>query len=183
MLLKNTNNRYGIIAIALHWVIAAFMIGLTGLGIYMVSLPINLEKLKLYGWHKEYGFFLLLLVIIRLIWRLTNKTPVLSINAWEVLAARIVHWSFYGFMLTLPITGWLLTSAAGLPASFFGFITLPNLIAPDNQLMQVFQETHKWLGYVLIGFIICHTAAALKHHYIDKDNILMRIIFAQGKDK
>ncbi|MBA3536174.1 MAG: cytochrome b [Tatlockia sp.] len=152
------------------------MIGLLISGIYMVSLPINLEKLKLYGWHKEYGFLVLALVIIRLLWRLINVTPNLSIPAWEALSARLVHWIFYGFMFALPITGWLLTSAAGLAASFFGLITLPVLITPDNQLMHLFQEIHKWLGYAMIVFIALHTAAALKHHFIEKDNILKRMV-------
>jgi cytochrome b561 len=176
MLIKNTENRFGIVAIALHWIIALLMIGLLILGIYMVALPISLEKLKLYGWHKEYGFLVLALVIIRLLWRLINVTPDLSIPAWEALSARLVHWTFYGFMFALPITGWLLTSAAGLPASFFGLITLPTLIAPDNQLMHLFQEIHKWLGYALIVLIALHTAAALKHHFIEKDTILRRMI-------
>ncbi len=177
MLIKNNENRFGIIAIVLHWIIALLMIGLTIVGLYMVALPISLEKLKLYGWHKEYGFLVLALVIIRILWRIINIRPKLSIKAWEAYAAHIVHWSFYALMFALPITGWLLTSAAGLPASFFGLVTFPSLIAPDNQLLSLFQEIHKWLSYALIALIFLHTAGALKHHFIDKDNILKRMIW------
>ncbi|CDZ79099.1 hypothetical protein BN59_03416 [Legionella massiliensis] len=176
MLIKNTEDRFGVIAITLHWVIAALMIGLLIMGLYMVALPISLEKLKFYGWHKEYGFLVLALVIIRLIWRLSNITPKLDILAWEEVIARMVHWIFYGFMFALPITGWLITSAAGLPASFFGLFTLPNLIAPNEESRLLFQKIHEWLGYALIAIILLHTAAALKHHFIEKDNILRRML-------
>ena len=176
MRIINTNDRFGIVTIFLHWVIAVLMIGLLILGLYMVAMPISLEKLKFYGWHKEYGFLVLGLAIIRVFWRLVNLTPELSLPRWEEIAARSVHWIFYGFMFALPITGWLITSAAGLPASFFGLITLPNLVAPNEELRLLFQQVHQWLGYALIAVIGLHAAAALKHHFIDKDDILRRMI-------
>jgi len=176
MRIFNTRDRYGIVAILLHWIIATLMIGLLILGLYMVALPISLEKLKLYGWHKEYGFLVLALAIVRILWRLTNTTPALSIPPLEEFAARSVHWIFYIFMFALPITGWLITSAAGLPASFFGLVTLPNLVSPNEELRQLFQEIHEWLGYALIAVIALHAAAAFKHHFINKDDILRRMI-------
>lgn len=174
---KNSENHYGVVAIFLHWILALLLIALILLGLYMVDLPIGLEKLKLYGWHKEYGLLALLLATIRLLWRLMNITPQLAaLPLLEKIAARTVHWAFYGFMFALPISGWLVTSAAGLPASFFGLFTLPNLIGPSEQLLQFFQVTHKWLGYALIVTIILHVAAALKHHFINKDDILRRML-------
>lgn len=175
MLIKNTETRYGMVAILLHWIIAILLIGLLALGIYMVALPISLEKLKLYGWHKEYGILALFLFFIRLLWRWMNITPRLALPLLEKIAARLVHWSFYGFMLAMPITGWLITSAAGLPVSFFGWFVLPDLISPNENSMILFQEIHKWLGYGLIATIILHVSAALKHHFINKDDILRRI--------
>ena len=76
----------------------------------------------------------------------------------------------------IPITGWLMTSAAGLPVSFFGLFVLPNLISPNDHLMKLFQEIHKWLGYGLIATFLVHTSAALKHHFINKDDILRRML-------
>lgn len=177
MLIKNTVNRFGIVAILLHWLIATLMIGMIILGLYMTGLPVSIEKLKYYGWHKEFGFVVLTLAFIRLYWRLTNETPDLEIPAWEALSARLMHWTLYGFMFALPLTGWLLTSAAGFPVSFFGLFTIPILITPNEELMQLFVAVHKWLAYTLIALITLHTAAAFKHHFIDKDNILKRIIF------
>lgn len=174
--LKNTKESFGLVAICLHWLMAFLIIGLLILGLYMVELPISLQKLKLYGWHKEYGLLVLFLFFLRLSWRILNTTPELPIVWWEKLAARLVHWIFYGFMLALPVTGWLLTSAAGLPVSFFGWFTLPNLVAPDESLRQTLTVVHKYLAYALIATIGLHVLAALKHHFIDKDNVLRRMI-------
>jgi cytochrome b561 len=176
MLLKNTDERYGLVAIVLHWIMAILIIGLLALGLYMVRQPLSFEKLKLYGWHKEYGLLVLALVIVRISWRIMNKTPKLNIPWWEIVAARTVHWAFYAFMFAMPITGWLMSSAAGLPVSFFGLFTLPDLI-PANEDSRLFLTTiHEWLGYALIATVCGHMAAALKHHFINKDDILRRMI-------
>lgn len=172
----NSENRFGWVAIALHWVMAILIIGLLAVGIYMVDLPIGLQKLKLYGWHKEYGLLALGLVLVRFPWRLFNITPRLSLPLLEHIAARAVHYAFYIFMFAMPMTGWLITSAADLPASFFGLFVLPNLISPNEELRVLFQEIHKWLGYLLIATIVLHASAALKHHFINKDDILKRMI-------
>jgi len=174
MLIKNTENHYGAMAILLHWGMALLIIGLLGEGLYMVNLPISLQKLKLFGWHKEYGVLVLILVCFRLGWRLTNSVPALPINLpkWQKIAARMAHWSFYVFMFAMPITGWLITSAAGLPVSFFGWITLPDLIVPNTDLRIFFTEIHQWLAYGLIAVICLHMGAAFKHHFINKDNVL-----------
>ena len=176
MHVKNTTDRYGVAAIFLHWLMAVLLIGLLILGLYMVALPISLEKLKLYGWHKEYGLLALWLAILRVAWRIINITPYLALPRWERIAARSVHWAFYGFMFALPITGWLITSAAGLPASFFGLFVLPDLVVPDEAQRLLFQEIHEWLGYGLIAAIGLHTCAALKHHFFNKDDILRRML-------
>lgn len=176
MLLKNSSLRYGKIAIIIHWIMALLLIGLLILGLYMVGVPISLEKLKLYGWHKEYGILALMLVIFRIFWRITNELPSLNIPTLERIAARTVHWAFYIFMFALPISGWLITSAAGLPVSFFGLFVLPNLVSPNPKSLGLYQEIHKWLSYGLIATLCLHIAAALKHHFINKDDILKRML-------
>lgn len=176
MQIENTKSNYGLIAILLHWIMAILLIALLILGLYMVQLPISLDKLKLYGWHKEYGLLALILVLMRIIWRFSNTTPLLSIPWWEKVAARSAHWIFYILMFAMPITGWLMTSAAGLPVSFFGWFVLPDLVAADANLMNLFTEIHKWLGYGLIALLTIHITAALKHHFINKDDILRRMI-------
>lgn len=177
MLIRNTQTRYGMVAIFLHWAIAVLIIALLLLGLYMVGLPINLQKLKLYGWHKETGIAVLLLVIVRLLWRVLNALPSLaSLPNWERRAARCVHYTFYVCMIFMPLTGWMMSSAAGLPVSFFGLIVLPDLLAPDENLRILLVFIHKWLAYFMIALICLHIAASLKHYFIDKDDILQRIL-------
>lgn len=176
MRIKNTNDRFGFVTISLHWVMAFLIIGLLALGLYMVRLPISLEKLKLYGWHKEFGFLVLFLAVFRLVWRVSNVLPELELPWLEKLAARAMHWAFYIFMFAMPVSGWLVTSSAGLPASFFGWFTLPDLVAANEEHRLFFAWVHEWLGYALIAAIALHAAAALKHHFINKDNILRRMM-------
>ena len=153
------------------------MIGLLIEGLYMVGMPISLEKLKLFGWHKEYGLTILFLVVLRLSWRLANQLPGLpaSIPHWQQMAAKLVHFAFYFFMFTMPLTGWLLTSAAGLPVSFFGLFVLPDLVQANPDLRVTLIEVHKWLGYGLIGAILLHVGATVQHFIVHKDNILRRM--------
>lgn len=178
MQIKNTINRYGVMAISLHWIMAFLIIFLLAEGLYMVRLSISLQKLKLFGWHKEYGMLVLMLVCLRIGWRFLSVIPALpnAIPTWQKIIARMVHWAFYVFMFAMPITGWLITSAAGLPVSFFGWVTFPDLIAPNSELQHLFTEIHEWLGYGLIATICLHVGAALKHHFIDKDDVLIGML-------
>lgn len=177
MSIKNTESRYGAMAIIFHWVMAVLIILLVAVGLYMTRIPISLAKLKLYGWHKEWGLLVLALVMLRIVWRFSNVTPLLTgLPWWEKLAAQTVHWAFYGFMFALPVTGWLLTSAAGLPPSFFGLGVLPSLVAPNSHLQAVLTTIHQYLSYALILAFCAHVGAALKHHFINKDDILRRML-------
>ncbi len=174
---RNTSNRFGIVTILLHWLMAILIIIMLALGLYMTRIPISAWKLKLYGWHKELGILVLMLAMIRITWRLSNITPSLvALPWWEILSARAMHWAFYGFMFALPITGWLMTSASGLTVSFFGLFLMPDFISPNEHLRLLLLEVHRWLAYGLILAFCGHTAAALKHHFIDKDDILRRIL-------
>ncbi|STX28113.1 cytochrome b561 transmembrane protein [Legionella beliardensis] len=176
MELKNTTTRYGLVAITLHWLLALIVITLLCVGLYMTSLKTSPEKLKLYGLHKEFGIVVLTLVIIRVLWRFFNITPKLTIPRWERNAALAVHWTLYILMLAMPLTGWLMSSAAGFPVSFFGLFTLPNLIAPNDYLRDFFAQTHEVLSNVLIALIVLHLFAALKHHFYDKDDTIRRML-------
>lgn len=177
MQITNTNDHFGLITILLHWIMAVLLIGLVIMGLYMTWIPWSTTKLELYGWHKEYGILALFLVILRIIWRIQNVLPSLSsLPTWEKIAARTVHVIFYLLMIVIPITGWLITSAAGLPVSFFGLFVLPNLVSSNQENIALFETIHEWLNYGLIAIFCLHVSAALKHHFINKDDILRRII-------
>ena len=120
----------------------------------------------------------------RLAWRLTNLLPALvnTISDWQKVVARFVHLCFYGLMLALPITGCLMSSAAGIPVSFLGFFDLPDLIPRNDEVFRTFISIHKWLGYGLIACFLMHAGAALWHHFVVKDETLRKIMrtHAQG---
>jgi cytochrome b561 len=179
MQLKNTESTYGIITRVLHALMAVIIIGLLALGLYMTQLPVGALKLKLYGWHKEFGLLILMLAMLRIVWRVGNLVPLLpaTIPAWQKLAAHAVHWAFYAFMFLLPITGWLMSSTAGIQVSFFGLFLMPNLIPADETAHVFFRETHHLLAFALIATFGLHVLAALKHHFINKDNVLRRMFW------
>lgn len=177
MQVKNKEDRYGIITIGLHWIMALILVFLLIIGLIMARMPNGLLRLQLFGLHKEFGFLILMLVIVRITWRLMNTPPSLdSLPAWERISAKTVHWAFYGFMFAIPITGWLITSAAGLPASFFGLFVIPNIAPPSDEMRHFYHSVHKWLSYGLIATFTLHVLAALKHHFINKDDILRRML-------
>jgi cytochrome b561 len=179
--IRNTEDRFGTVAILLHWSMAFLIIGLAALGLYMVTLPdvgFNTKKIILILFHKEVGLLVLALLAARLAWRLTQILPQLAghLPDWQQIAARFVHLCFYALMFTLPITGWLMSSAAGIPVSFFGLFTLPDFLPHDDYLFQRLIDVHKWFGYVLILFIFVHVGAALMHHFVYKDDTLRKML-------
>ena len=179
-MLRNTDQRYGTVAMALHWVMALLLVGLLGLGLYMTGLPdvgFDKRKIQLILLHKEYGILALVLVLLRLAWRVGNALPALveQLPDWQKVAARFVHLCFYGLMFALPISGWLMSSAAGIPVYFFG-IRLPDLLAHNEYQFQALIQIHKWQGFILIGLIVLHAGAALKHHFISRDNTLRNML-------
>ena len=179
--IENTAHDYGAIAVLLHWFMAILIIALAGLGLYMVALPdvgFDTKKITLILYHKEFGLLAFVLVVVRLAWRLINMIPqlVAHLPDWQKISARFVHLSFYALMFALPITGWLMSSAAGIPVSFFGLFTLPDFVPYDDYLFQRFIEIHRWLGYGLIFFTFVHVSAALRHHFVFKDDSLRRML-------
>jgi cytochrome b561 len=148
----NPEDHFGMAVILLHWSMAFLIVGLAALGLYMVTLPdvgFNTRKIMLIVFHKEIGLLVLVLLVARLAWRLTHVLPQLAAHLpdWQKIAARFVHLCFYALMFALPITGWLMSSAAGIPVSFFGLFTLPDFLPHDDYLFQRLIYSHKWLGY------------------------------------
>jgi cytochrome b561 len=179
--LANSEQRYGTVAMLLHWLMAVVLVALIALGLYMVSLPdagFDKKKITLILYHKELGILALFLAALRLAWRVGNALPRLveNIPDWQKVAARFVHLSFYGVMSALPITGWIMSSAAGIPVSFFGLFYLPDVVRQSEPLFRVFIDMHKWLGYALIGLISVHAGAALRHHWVSKDETLKKML-------
>lgn len=169
--------RYTTTAIALHWLIAVLIVGAFTLGWIMTDLGVSPLKLRMFNWHKWVGVTVLTLVIVRTIWRLTHPAPaLLPMPAWQRKAANSLHHLLYVFMFLQPISGWVYSNAAGYPIVYLGLLRLPNLVAKDKALADTWMEVHEILGWALLAAITLHVLAGLKHHLVDRDDTLRRML-------
>ena len=164
-------------AIALHWLVAVLILGAFALGLYMVELELSPTKLKLYSWHKWLGVTIWMIAVVRLVWRLTHRPPPLpALPAWQRIAASTTHVLLYVLVLAIPISGWLFSSASGFPVVYFGVLPLPDLVGKDKELAKLLQSVHATLNYTLMAIIVVHAAAAIKHHFVDRDMVFHRML-------
>lgn len=164
-------------AIALHWLIAALILVAFPLGVYMHELPLSPRKLQLYSYHKWLGITVLLAVAVRLLWRIGHRPPApLPGPRWQVAAAHAVHHLLYLLIVAVPLSGWLMSSALGFPVVWFGVLPLPDLVAKDKELGEALKIVHQGLNFSLLALVVVHVAAALKHHFFDRDATLVRML-------
>ncbi len=171
------SHRYTAVAIVLHWLVALLILGSFVVGTYMVNLDLSPWKLKVYSWHKWTGVTIFLLVAMRLAWRITHQPPALpaATPEWQRHAAAIAHAMLYLLMLAVPISGWVMSSAGGFPVVYFGVLQLPDLVAKDKELFELMKSVHFALNKALLALVVLHVAAAIKHHYVDRDDVLARM--------
>ena len=172
------HSHYTKTAITLHWIIGIGLIFNFILGLYVSDLPFSPERIKLIAYHKWSGITILGFVVIRIVWRLTHFPPSLpiSIPQWQQKLAGLTHVLLYVFMIAIPLSGWLFSSAAGVRVVYFGAIELPNLIGPNKALAHDLKELHEGLNFTCFAIVLIHGLAALKHHFIDKDDTLTRML-------
>ena len=172
------NRDYTATAKSLHWLMALLLMGLLVLGFYMHDLPLSPEKLQLYAWHKWAGVTAFLLVWLRLFWRATHRPPALpaSMPRHIQLAAHAGHALLYLLMIAIPLSGWLMSSAKGFQTVWFGVLPIPDLLDKDKALGDLLAMVHQWLNLAFVAVLAGHMAAALTHKFIDKDDILDRML-------
>ena len=178
---RNTLESWGLLARLLHWGMAVLILIQLVLGIVALNWPLSPLKLDLFVWHKSVGMLVLGLACLRLVWRVSNPVPQLpsDMSGREQLAAKITHGLLYFLLLALPLSGWIINSAANIPFRIFWLIPLPDLIAPDRQLAEVFKTVHAVLVVSLLVVLALHIAAALYHHYRRRDTVLLRMGWLQ----
>ena len=172
------SSHYTTTAKSLHWLMAVLFFGMLGLGFYMQGLPLSPEKLKLYSWHKWIGVTVFLLALIRIAWRVTHQPPALpqSMPRLMQVAAHAGHHMLYMLMFLIPLSGWLMSSAKGFQTVWFGVLPIPDLIGKDKATGDLLQQVHLILNLLLVLTLAGHIGAALKHHFIDRDDILTRML-------
>ena len=174
-------SRYTLTAILLHWVLAVAILTAFGVGLYLDDLPFSPAKLKLINWHKWAGVTILLLSVLRLLWRLTHRPPALpakiesAMPGWQRAAHHGTHHLMYLLFFAVPLLGWAYSSAKGFPIVWFGVLPLPDLVAPNPELAEVIKPLHGLAAWGLIGLVALHVGAALKHQFIDRDGLLNRM--------
>ena len=172
-----TDARYTKTAIALHWLAAALIVCGFTLGLSMVDLPFSRQKLVAYIWHKSIGITVFLLTCVRLAWRLTHPPPPSPpMVDWQRRAAGISHVALYALLLVIPLSGWVYSSSTGVQVVYLGLIPLPDLVPKDKALAAVLRACHVTLNFTLLALVCVHAAAALKHHFVDRDTVLWRML-------
>ena len=168
--------RYGSVAIAFHWLLAVMIIGSLCVGFYMSDLPMSPTRLKLFNWHKWAGITIMALSGLRLLWRLAHRPPPdVAMPRWQRVAAHATHWALYALFFLTPLAGWAYSSAAGFPVVVFGVLPLPDFVPVDKALAETLKSRHHLMAFLLAAVVLLHIAAALKHHFLDRDGLLTRM--------
>lgn len=181
MLIKNTAERYGIISKMFHWSLALLVLIQFYLIIQVKFLPENSPTagFLIGGLHKPIGILVFLLAILSYFWRAINIKPSYPgrMTALEKTAATLAHNLLYLCLIVMPLTGLVMSVAAGRPPNFFGLFQVPQFLAENKSLSDNFFLMHRYIGYLFMIIISIHVLAALKHHFLNKDNILKRMWF------
>ncbi|WP_435626258.1 cytochrome b [Candidatus Ferrigenium straubiae] len=177
------SNHYTRTAITLHWAIALLIFANFPLGVYMHDLPLSPDKLRLFSYHKWVGVTVFMLTMLRVLWRITHRPPPLPVAMprWEKLAAETVHYLLYALIFAVPLSGWLMSSAKGVQTVWFGVLPLPDLVNKNKELGDLLKEVHEGLNFVMLGLVLAHIGAALKHYFIERDGVLARMIPFLGR--
>ena len=178
--MPGTASRYSLTAIALHWLMALLLICGFGLGLYMVELRFSPQKLSFYSYHKWIGVTVFTLAWVRLGWRITHPPPPhpATVALWQQAASNAVHALLYLLLFVIPLSGWLFSSASGVPTVPFGIaaLQLPDLVSRERELARDLKFVHLALNYSLAALVALHVAAAIKHQFIDRDGIMRRML-------
>ncbi|GAL02657.1 cytochrome B561 [Photobacterium aphoticum] len=168
---------YDGLSIAIHWVSALTVIGLFAVGLWMVDLNYYSQWYKpVPHWHKSVGICLALLTLFRLVWKHVNKPPAIEGARWEVMAAKVAHGVIYLLLFGLFISGYLISTADRRSIEVFNWFSVPGMGELFDQQADIAGEVHFYIAVTLIGLVSLHALAALKHHFINKDNTLKKML-------
>lgn len=178
MALKNSIDRWGPISQLLHWTIVLLILGQGTVGLVMTEMRNSPDKIQIYALHKSFGLTILALVAARLLWRWYAGTPrpVPGTPDWQERIASLTHAALYVLLFAIPISGWVLNSAAGFPLQWFGLFNLPAIAGKNHDLHELAEDVHEWLFWALVALALVHAAAAFYHHLFQRDATLARML-------
>ena len=173
---------WGAPAKLLHWVVALLVLAQVASGWAAVAWPLSPTKLDLYVWHKSTGMLILALMTVRIAWRLANVAPALpaSMRPIERIAAQGSHLLLYLLLILMPMSGWIISSAANIPFRIFWLIPLVSIAEPDKATADAAAHVHFALFVALSLLLVVHIGAALRHHYLKRNNVLVRMLPGRG---
>lgn len=178
MTLKNTNQSYGSVAKFFHWLIALIVICLLIAGYFMGDIGDKALKFQVFNLHKLFGLLILSLVILRLLWRFANPIPTLppSMALWERLLEKAVKFFLYLSLFVMPLSGWIFSTAAGHAPHIGNYLLAAPFVPKSKVLADQIFNIHATFAVIIIVLLCLHIAGALKHHLINKDNVLIRML-------
>jgi cytochrome b561 len=182
--IKNTKSNYGLISILLHWIMAVLIIGLFLSGVVMVELDYYSKWYNAVPWwHKSIGMCVLVLLVIRLIWLFNNihPAPLASYKLWEIRAAKITHVSFYLLLIIISVSGYLISTAKSAKIDMFGWFEIEAMINFSKYQADIAGEFHEVAAYIMTFLFFLHICATFKHHFLDKDMTLIRMLKTSNK--
>lgn len=178
MILKNTPERWGGVSQLLHWLVVVLILTMAWLGLTMGDLPNGPGKIQTYALHKSIGITILALVALRLLWRLYAGTPrpVPGSPRWQERIASLTHFAIYALLFAIPLSGWVLNSAAGFPLQWFHLVNLPYIVEKNHDLHELAEKAHEIMFWLLALLVVAHAGAAFYHHLFQRDATLARML-------
>ncbi|MDZ7788461.1 MAG: cytochrome b [Halofilum sp. (in: g-proteobacteria)] len=188
MRLRNTSTNWGAIAKLFHWLIALCIITNLGLGYWAEGLALSPTKVEAFYWHKSIGLTVLWLALLRLLWRFTNPSPRLptGMAGWERALAHTSHVLLYALMIAMPLSGWIIHSAANFPLDLYGVFPVPDIVpssTDESAIGDLAKAAHYWMFVAICVLLTLHVLGALKHHIVNRDDVLKRMLpFSRASD-
>jgi cytochrome b561 len=177
-MIRDSNNNYGFLSIFFHWTSALLTLFLFGLGVYITSYGYySPDYLKISRLHSALGMILLGLVSIRLLWRLSSKTPTTLVNSLPAkIGIKLSKFLLYVFLFTILISGYFICTSEGQSIDVFGLFQIPSVMTLENAQVNIAGLSHKYVAWILFGLVIIHAGAALVHHFFFRDRTLVRML-------
>lgn len=175
---KSTLNSYSSLSKFFHWFIAIVVILMLSFSFFLGDVPEQYAGTA-YMIHKSFGLTVLGLMLLRIVWLLYAGRPPLpaTVPNWQRFIARTVQYSLYVFLILMPLSGWIMSVAGTYIPSYFGLFNVPIPgITADEQLNKLMDQTHTTIAWIIIALLVLHIAGAIKHHFIDKDDVLRNML-------